>query len=1069
MKAFRDFSITNKIRIIVMIVSSITLLMACGILGALEVINFRQTKIHELSILSKIIADRSTASLAFDDPKIAHETLDALKVEGSILSAYIFNDSGEIFASYYRQGSDPDSLPVDLESEGTWFNATSLHVISPVLLEKEKIGTVFIKSDLDEMYALIWKYIGYVALVLFFAILTAFFMLTKLQQFISRPILDLANAAGLTAINMDYSTRVTKKGNDEIGLLVDAFNAMMDQIKQRDMELIESRNRAESSAGKARDLAKETEQINLKLQKEIAERKRIYNALRNSEKKLKEAYKQLEKRVEERTSELRETNTELRKAIQAADEAANAKSEFLANMSHEIRTPMNGVINAAELALSEEIPLKVEHYLKIIYSSGNALLGVINDILDFSKIDSGDLVLDNQNFRLDTILQNAITIFSSVTAEKDIELLLDISANTPMDIIGDPLKYQQILTNLLSNAVKFTGKDGMILIEISSENIRPDAIRLTCSVQDTGIGMRKDQRDLLFQAFTQGDTSTTRKFGGTGLGLCISQQIAELMHGQIFMESEFGKGSKFTFTTVMELPPNQTPSPLLLPENLKGLNILIVDDCAENRKILSSLIETFGFYADFVASGMSAINLLKEYQQQDTIIDLAIIDMKMPGMDGLETAMEIRGDLYLKFPIILMTSALTDFTLPGADNSVIDGFIAKPVTASSLLNSIMDVFGGKSIRKSMPESDAVARHREYKKLLSGLKILVAEDNRVNQEIAVEILKSVGITAQIASDGAEAVRAVSKETFDAVLMDIQMPNMDGYEATRKIRKKKDLQALPIIAMTASTVIQDEKRCIEAGMNGFVPKPVRPEKLFRTLLKHVHPELELKLSEMDSKENALFIIEKPVASGSNFKDNTLPELNIRQAARNLNLEIEVYKKILSRFFNNNIHTLDRLRTAASQHQWKHLQSLAHSLKGSSGNIGADRVKEVTGKIEQFCSELESEPIDKTKINLLLNDFEKHFAQLLSSIKTVINVQNKIHEDESPSEKDLSQARPVLTKLIDALKAADPIAINECLDRVKQHKTGFSLQSIEYKINEYEYDDAIEALIQHTSQWT
>ncbi len=638
---------------------------------------------------------------------------------------------------------------------------------APVLLEEEQIGTVFIKSDLKQMYALIWKYIGYVAIVLCLAILTAFFMLAKLQRFIARPILDLANAAGLTAVNMDYSTRVSKKGNDEVGLLVDAFNAMMDQIRQRDVKLTESRNRAESSAAKARELAKETKQINLKLEKEIAERKRIYNALLNSEKELKDSHKQLEKRVEDRTAELRETNTELRKAIAAADAAANAKSEFLGNMSHEIRTPMNGVISAAELALAEEIPLKVEHYLKIIHSSGNALLSVINDILDFSKIDAGNLILTSQPFRLDAILQNAITIFSSVTAKKDIELLLDIKANTPMDIIGDPLKYQQILTNLLSNAVKFTDKDGMILIEISAENIRPDAVMLTCSIQDTGIGMRKEQRDILFQAFTQGDTSTTRKFGGTGLGLCISQQVVELMHGQIFVESEFGKGSKFTFTTLMELSPNQTTSPLILPDNLKGLNVLIVDDSGESRKIMSSLIKRFGFSPESVDSGIAAISLLKEYQQQGKAIDLAIIDMKMRGIDGVKTAMEIRDDLSLELPIILMTSAFTDFALPGADNLLIDGFIAKPVTASSLLNTIMDVFDEKAISKSMPESDASARHSEYKKVLSGLNVLVAEDNRVNQEIAVEILKTVGITAQIAVDGIEAVKAVSEKTFDAV--------------------------------------------------------------------------------------------------------------------------------------------------------------------------------------------------------------------------------------------------------------------------------------------------------------
>ena len=634
-----------------------------------------------------------------------------------------------------------------------------------------------------------------------------------------------------------------------------------------------------------------------------------------------------------------------------------------------------------------------------------------------------------------------------------------------MDIIGDPLRYQQILTNLLGNAFKFTDNEGLILIEINSEPIGDDMLLLTCSVQDTGIGMHKDQRDLFFQAFTQGDTSITRKFGGTGLGLCISQQIVELMNGQIFVESEFGKGSKFTFTTVMKLSPNQTTNPLILPDKLQGLNVLIVDDCEQSRSILSSLMERFGFCTESADSGMTALNLLKKYQRKGKDIDLAVIDMKMPGIDGMETAMGIRGDLYMHFPIILMTSDFTDFAIADADPPIIDEFITKPVTASSLLNSIMDVFEEKSIQKSsLPDSDAAARHGEYQEILSGLKVLVAEDNRVNQEIAVEILKSVGITAQIAADGAEAVKAVSKGTFDAVLMDIQMPNMDGYEATRKIREKKNLNSLPIIAMTASDVMQDEKYCIEAGMNGFVPKPIHPENLFKTLLKNVRPELESELSAMDLKQESLFIIEKPLSSGNNFKDNSLPELNIRQAAKNLNLDMEDYKKILSRFLNNNIHTMDRIRTAINQNQWKYLQSITHSLKGSSGNIGADRVKEITGKIERFCSELESDPTDKTEISFLMSDFEKHFARLLTLIKTVTKLKNKIYEDETPSEKDISRAMLAVSDLINALKTADPIAINESMDRLKQHKIGLSLQSIENRINEYEYNGAIEALTEN-----
>ncbi len=1070
MTSFKHFSITNKIRVIVMIVSSFTLLMACGILGTLEVINYRHMLTHELSILSKIIADRSTASLAFDDPRIAHETLDALKVKESIVAAYIFDDAGDIFASFYRAGADADELPRTPASGKTGFDTNSLHVVAPVMLKNDKIGTVFIQSDLKQMYALIWKYMGYVAIVLFVAILTAFFMLTKLHRYISRPILELANAAGLTAVNMDYTARVKKKGNDEIGLLVDAFNAMMDQIKQRDLELNESRTRAEASATQARDLAEETRQVNLKLQNEINERKRIYNALRNSEKKLKDAYKELEKRVEERTAELRDTNTELRKAIQAADDAANAKSEFLANMSHEIRTPMNGVISAAELALSENVPLKVEQYLKIIHSSGNALLGIINDILDFSKIDSGSLILENQHFRLDVTLQNAITIFSSVIAEKNIELLLDIRADTPMDVIGDPLKYQQVLTNLLSNAVKFTDNDGMILVEISSEPISSHEILLTCSVSDTGIGMRKDQRDLLFQAFTQGDTSTTRKFGGTGLGLCISQQIIELMHGQIFVESEFNEGSRFTFTTVMGLPPNQRTNPLILPENLKGLHVVIVDDCAQSRTILSSLIKRFGFYPEAIESGTAAINRLKEYRRQNKSIDLAIIDMKMKGMNGVETAINIRKDLSPAIPIILMTNAFNDFVLPETGNPVINELIAKPITASALFNAIMDVFEEKSVQKTVPVSDIAARHRIFKELLSGLKILVAEDNRVNQELAVEVLKSVGIFAKIAADGAEAVKAVSREHFDAVLMDIHMPNMNGYDATRKIRQIKGRQSLPIIAMTASVLTNDKEQCLNAGMNGFVAKPVRQEKLFTALVRHVRPELESRLSEMNLNTNYLTIA-SPAPAENDTSEIPRPELNIPEAAKNLNLDMDVYKKILLRFFNNNIHTIDRIRTAVNQNQWHHLQSLAHSLKGSSGNIGADRVMILAAKIEQFCSQLKSDPADKdkTEINCLISDFEKHFTRLLALIKADINIKHSTHNPEIPSETEIAQAVPVIYDLINSLKTADPIAVHTALDDLRQHKTGISMLSVENKINEYDYEEAIDALTRYIRQWT
>jgi len=687
MTAFKDFSITNKIRTIVMIVSSITLLMACGILGALEVINFRQTLVHELSILSKIIADRSTASLTFDDPKIAHETLDALKAKHSIISAYIFNDAGEIFASYYRPGSDPDSLPTDLQSEGTGFNTTSLHVISPVLLETEQIGTVFIKSDLKQMYALIWKYIGYVAIVLCLAILTAFFMLAKLQKFISRPILELANAAGLTAVNMDYSTRVTKKGNDEVGLLVDAFNAMMDQIRQRDVKLTESRNRAESSATKARELAKETKQINLKLEKEIAERKRIYNALLNSEKELKDSHKQLEKRVEDRTAELRETNTELRKAIASADAAANAKSEFLGNMSHEIRTPMSGAIGMINLLKTTALNDDQQVFVKGLSTSANRLHMLINDILDFSKIEAGKLTLEERCFSIEDTLQEVSIVLSPLAKQKRISFNYEIDQAVPGNLLGDSYRLSQILLNLAGNAIKFTEQGGVTI----RASINNDSQSLRMEIIDTGIGIDEEQLSHIFESFTQADSSTTRRFGGSGLGTTIARELVRMMDGEIGASSALSKGSTFWFEIPLKLAApkerrtNQltNPSHKLTSQALHVRDILLAEDSEINALFISTTLMDAGHNVEIVENGQLALERLRNKHY-----DIVFMDMHMPVMDGIAATRAWRAEEDSKnsIPIIALTANISEDDRLACLQAGMNEFLSKPVSPERIYN-----------------------------------------------------------------------------------------------------------------------------------------------------------------------------------------------------------------------------------------------------------------------------------------------------------------------------------------------------------------------------------------------
>lgn len=1176
MTAFKDFSITNKLRIIVMIISGLALLMACGILGVIEVMNFRQTQANELSVLSTIIADRTTASLTFDDPNVARETLNALKARRSILSAGIFNNRQAVFAEYRRHNRPSDTPSAFPDFTGARFTSSLLQVATPITLDGETIGTVLITSDLHEMYAMIWRYLGYVSLILVFAVLMVFFMLTVLQRFISKPILNLAKAAWHTAVNMDYATRVAKKGNDEIGLLVDAFNTMMDQIKQRDMALIEAKNSAEASALKARDLARETSRVNLELQKEMAERKRMYNAMLHSEKKyrsifenaqegifragpqnrfidvnpsmaailgydspadmvaavtdigkqlfavdaerqqfflllqkndevshfecrlkrkdgreiwgslqaiafrnqvdkllyieglvediterkraeesLKEAYRQMEKQVEERTAALREANRELRSAIQAADDASRAKSEFLANMSHEIRTPMNGVISAAELALAEKMPNKVAYYLKIIHSSGNALLGIINDILDFSKIDAGKLSLDPHPFRLETVVNNVITLFAGAAAEKNIELLLDIRPETPMDLIGDALRFQQVLTNLLGNAVKFTEKGGLVLVTISAETAPENSVRLVCSVKDTGIGMTPEQRDLLFQAFTQGDTSTTRKFGGTGLGLCISQRLVELMGGEITVNSEFGTGSEFVFTAQMTQLLDQLRETLSLPENMRGLTILVVDDLAESRMILSSIIDRFGFSAISADSGPNAVSLLKTLQLERRRIDLAVIDMKMQGMNGWETAREIRDSLGLNVPVLLMTSALSDVALPDTAHQAVDGFIAKPVTASALLNAVMDVFGKRTAPADKARSHAIQRRNRYKSLLQGLNLLVVEDNRVNQEIALEILKSVDIEASIAPDGLEALRMLSEKSFDAVLMDIQMPNLDGYETTRRIREIPRFGSLPVIAMTASVMMSDEQQCIEAGMNGFIPKPIRQEQLFEALIRHLHPDaMPLEPAE-------------PASLSLSDAEAETTGLEIQHAMDTLEIDEAAYRDILSLFADTNRHTLADMRAAAAQGRWETLGALAHSLKGACGNIGGEAVKKMTEQIERACRDTASGHPDPSVIEALLSDMETAMDRLLAAIRSMVPDREPEAAPPIAGAPDLEKLAPLLTDLLAALKQADPLTISETFDRLRPHGPHALIKPIETRIREYDYDEAREAIFQAASQ--
>ncbi len=752
-------------------------------------------------------------------------------------------------------------------------------------------------------------------------------------------------------------------------------------------------------------------------------------------------------KLQEEIIEHERAEIELIKAKEAAEAAAVAKSEFLANMSHEIRTPMHGVIAATELALNEEMPPKTEHYLELIQSSAYSLLGIINDILDFSKIEADKLGFETRPFRLDEVIDRSVDIFINKAFEKRIEIVVDIDLDTPKALIGDPLRLQQITTNLISNAVKFTGRDGVVLIGVKASEKTLERTILTFFVKDTGVGIAEKDIKKLFKPFSQVDTSSTRKYEGTGLGLTICKQLVEKMGGEIWLESELGKGSTFTFTANFGRQSAEQKK-FVPPPDIQGLNVLVVDDCDSSRLIMEKILESFGFRVELVSSGKDSLAILKDNQSLAKPFELVMIDWLMPGLDGIETSRRIRQDLKLTIPIIMMTAFGKDSERLEAEKVGINVFLTKPIYQSTLFNAIMDAFGEEALVGTVMEKRITTKASIYKKRLKGIRVLVAEDNLTNQEIALAILESAGIFVEIAKNGKEAVEAVHRSHFNAVLMDIQMPEMDGYEATKIIRRDSRFTSLPIIAMTAHAMKGDEEKCLEAGMDEYISKPINQERLFYIIWKSMGRQEPISAKEPET------VSEETVVAEAGELPDRLPGIDIKDALKMLNIDKDIFKGILIKFLGSNKDTMGKIRAAFESEDWESLMQSAHSLKGSSANIGANDLQEAAYELEKASKD----GVVKPPALFLIEKVEAALKQVQESLQSLVD----ISEVELSHGKEISaapeQLKPLLKQLAEALDLAEPEEIKKHVEALRKHLATSVFQDLENLINNYDYEKAL-----------
>ena len=912
MPTFERSSLNQKLTLISLLSTGTALSIVFIAFAATSVIKHRSDETMQLSSFAGVIGANSVDALLFKDRKQADNTLAALKAKIEISSATLFDRNGDAFAHYGAPGGE---APADIDAanaQGHVLWSRSLRLYRPIQADGYQVGILVLEADLSNMWLDIARGLGAIAAAMAAALLVAARLGSRVKRSIAEPLNQLVATAREVSRSQDYSLRIAYASNDELGQLVDSFNAMLAQIEGRGSALAHHRD-------------------------------------------------ELERQVGVRTAQLE-------KAKDAAETASRAKSAFLATMSHEIRTPMNGVLGMTEMLLGTPLTETQRNYTSMVRRSGEHLLVIINDILDFSKIEAGKLTVEYIHFNLWDLLDDIDKVYAPQAQARQLALVCDIANDIPVAIVGDPNRLRQVMSNLLGNAIKFT-EQGYIKLKLRVAKENAQAVTLRFEVHDTGIGVSRDARARIFEAFSQADSSTTRKYGGTGLGLAISKQLVELMGGTIGVDNALTQGSVFWFTVSFD---KRRVEPGEALPHCKGLRTLIIDEQANSRDELRGELASWRIACDSAASAIDGYEQLRAAAREGTPYDVAIIDMDLARTSGLALAASIKADPAVAATRLIVLASERTAADPVQRREAGIGYqLIKPCRGGDLAECLV-------LRS---RANAAAPQLAVPVALPALgagqrrKVLLAEDNPVNVEVATVMLASLDLDVDCARNGAEALEAARRGGYDAILMDCQMPVMDGFAATGEIRRHLraagHARKLPIIAITANALAGDREACLAAGMDDYLSKPFTRRELSAVLGRWMALPVAATAHHADPV---------PPAPVEHDVVNRHALDNIRALSRERGDAL--VQKVIMAYVDDTPQHLHTLRQAIAGLDPNNLRRAAHSLKSSSANVGADT-------LAQMCKEMEQLGRTETTEGAsgILTDMEQEFQAVRQSLSAIL----------------------------------------------------------------------------------